>query len=37
LQFVQRGYVLEKGKLVLEWLSHELLENPEVKKAHLGG
>jgi branched-chain amino acid transport system ATP-binding protein len=37
LQFAQRGYVLENGYLVLEGLSAELLENPEVKKAYLGG
>jgi branched-chain amino acid transport system ATP-binding protein len=37
LQFAQRGYVLETGTLVLEGPSKELLENPEVKKAYLGG
>ena len=37
LQFAQRGYVLESGNLVLEGPSDELLENPEVKKAYLGG
>ena len=37
LQFAQRGYVLESGNLVLEGVSAELLENPEVKKAYLGG
>lgn len=37
LQFAQRGYVLETGMLVLEGPSQELLENPEVKKAYLGG
>ncbi len=37
LQFAQRGYVLETGELVLEGPSHELLENPDVKKAYLGG
>lgn len=37
LQFAQRGYVLENGNLVLEGPSAELLENPEVKKAYLGG
>jgi len=37
LQFAQRGYVLETGNLVLEGPSKELLENPEVKKAYLGG
>jgi branched-chain amino acid transport system ATP-binding protein len=37
LQFAQRGYVLENGRLVLEGPSNELLEDPEVKKAYLGG
>jgi branched-chain amino acid transport system ATP-binding protein len=37
LQFAQRGYVIENGKLVLEGRSKELLENTEVKKAYLGG
>ena len=37
LQFAQRGYVLESGNLVLEGYSKDLLENPEVKKAYLGG
>lgn len=37
LQFAQRGYVLENGDLVLEGPSKDLLANPEVKKAYLGG
>ncbi len=37
LQFAGRGYVLESGNLVLEGSSKDLLENPEVKKAYLGG
>ena len=37
LQFAQRGYVLESGNLVVEGPSNELLENPQVKKAYLGG
>jgi branched-chain amino acid transport system ATP-binding protein len=37
LQFAQRGYVLESGNIVLEGSSEELLANPEVKKAYLGG
>jgi branched-chain amino acid transport system ATP-binding protein len=37
LKFARRGYVLENGHLVLEGSSGELLENPEVKKAYLGG
>jgi branched-chain amino acid transport system ATP-binding protein len=37
LKFASRGYVLENGNLVLEGKSAELLENPNVKKAYLGG
>ena len=37
LKFAQRGYVLESGHLVLEGSSEDLLENPDVKKAYLGG
>ncbi len=37
LQFAQRGYVLETGTIVLEGKSEDLLNNPEVKKAYLGG
>jgi len=37
LQFAQRGYVLETGSVVLEGNSDNLLTNPEVKKAYLGG
>jgi branched-chain amino acid transport system ATP-binding protein len=37
LQFARRGYVLENGKVVLEGSSEDLLANPEVKKAYLGG
>ncbi|MDY6793536.1 MAG: ABC transporter ATP-binding protein [Thermodesulfobacteriota bacterium] len=37
LKFARRGYVLESGSVVLEGPSEELLENPEVKKAYLGG
>ena len=37
LQFAQRGYVLESGNLVLEGDSKQLLEDPEVIKAYLGG
>lgn len=37
LQFAGRGYVLENGNLVLEGGSEELLGNPKVKKAYLGG
>jgi len=37
LKFAQRGYVLETGNLVIEGKSEDLLNNPEVKKAYLGG
>lgn len=37
LKFAQRGYVLENGNMALEGLSADLLTNPEVKKAYLGG
>ncbi|MFQ5418969.1 MAG: ABC transporter ATP-binding protein [Anaerolineae bacterium] len=37
LKFAQRGYVLESGNVVLEGRSQDLLVNPEVKKAYLGG
>ncbi len=37
LKFAQRGYVLVNGNLALEGPSADLLTNPEVKKAYLGG
>jgi branched-chain amino acid transport system ATP-binding protein len=37
LKFARRAYVLENGRLVLEGPSSELLNNPDVKKAYLGG
>jgi len=37
LKFAQRGYVIENGKIVLEGRSQALLNDPEVKKAYLGG
>ncbi len=37
LQFASRGYVIENGALVLEGNSADLLADPEVKKAYLGG
>ena len=37
LKFAQRGYVLETGHVVLEGKSHDLLDNPEIKAAYLGG
>jgi len=37
LQFAGRGYLLENGGVVLEGRSGELLDDPRVKKAYLGG
>ena len=37
LKFAQRGYVMENGQMVLEGESAALMENPDVKKAYLGG
>ena len=37
LHLAQRGYVLDTGNIVAEGTSEELLGNPEVKKAYLGG
>ena len=37
LRFAQRAYVLENGRLALQGPSEDLLNNPEVKKAYLGG
>jgi branched-chain amino acid transport system ATP-binding protein len=37
LKFAKRAYVLENGRMVLEGPCGELLNNPEVKKAYLGG
>ncbi len=36
LELVDRGYVLETGKIVLEGRGKELIENEHVKKAYLG-
>ena len=37
LKFASRAYVLENGHMALEGPSEDLLINPEVKKAYLGG
>ncbi len=36
LKMADRGYVLETGKVVLEGVASELLENKEVQRAYLG-
>ncbi|MER3455787.1 MAG: ABC transporter ATP-binding protein [candidate division GAL15 bacterium] len=37
LQIARRGYVLQTGRVVLEGPAEQLRENPEVKRAYLGG
>ena len=37
LNFASRGYLLENGRVVLEGRSEELLADPRVRKAYLGG
>jgi branched-chain amino acid transport system ATP-binding protein len=37
LSIADRGYVLEIGNVILEGKGKELLVNPEVRKAYLGG
>jgi branched-chain amino acid transport system ATP-binding protein len=37
LRFAHRGYVLDTGEIVAQGSSAELLADPEVKKAYLGG
>ncbi len=37
LQFSQRGYVIETGNITMKGKSSDLLNNPDVKKAYLGG
>ena len=37
LSIADRGYVLETGKNVLEGVAHELLHDPKVMEAYLGG
>jgi len=36
LKMADRGYVLETGKVILEGISSDLLENKEVQRAYLG-
>ena len=37
LQIADRAYVLETGRVTLSGSGHELADNPEVKRAYLGG
>ncbi len=37
LSVANRGYVLETGRIVLAGTGQELLHNPQVMKAYLGG
>nr|BAL54014.1 branched-chain amino acid transport system ATP-binding protein [uncultured Chloroflexota bacterium] len=37
LKLAHRGYVLETGRIVLSGSAEELMENPQVKAAYLGG
>lgn len=37
LSIADRGYVLETGQIILEGSGKELITNPEIKKAYLGG
>lgn len=37
LKFAGRGYVLESGDMVLQGTAEKLLNDPEVKRAYLGG
>lgn len=37
LRFAERGYVLENGVISLKGVSAELIANPQVEKAYLGG
>ena len=37
LKLAHRGYVLEVGRIILQGEARELLTNPEVRNAYLGG
>ncbi len=37
LSIANRGYVLETGQIILDGTGKELIANPEIKKAYLGG
>ena len=37
LRFTDKAYVMETGKIILSGASAELMDNPDIKKAYLGG
>jgi branched-chain amino acid transport system ATP-binding protein len=37
LKLAHRGYVLETGRLTVAGAADELMDNPQVKAAYLGG
>jgi branched-chain amino acid transport system ATP-binding protein len=37
LKLADRGYVLENGRIVMQGSGHELLNDPKVRDAYLGG
>jgi branched-chain amino acid transport system ATP-binding protein len=37
LAISHRGYVMETGRIVLQGSAQELLQNPQVRDAYLGG
>jgi branched-chain amino acid transport system ATP-binding protein len=37
LQIADRAYLMETGEIVLEGAASDLVHNPEVKRAYLGG
>ena len=37
LEMADRAYLLESGEMALEGTGQELLKNPHVKQAYLGG
>jgi branched-chain amino acid transport system ATP-binding protein len=37
LRLAHRGYVLDTGEIIAEGSANELMDDPEVKKAYLGG
>jgi branched-chain amino acid transport system ATP-binding protein len=37
LRMADRGYVMENGRVALEGRARDLLDNPDVRRAYLGG